>query len=120
MLAERFSILDWGKERLANWAQWALRDNPRLGYPKAVAWARWYQPEAGNVWDGENDDAPVDEIDAQRVELLIRRLPRERHRVVVAWYIERRQAKRIARDEGLTSVAVMRLLDDAAYWIGEH
>lgn len=68
-----------GERRLENWGRWAREFDSALGYPQRAPWARYYQPDAGDVWQGISEGAsraPVDEDDAERVEAFVRQLPR--------------------------------------------
>lgn len=112
------SDLDTGKERLENWAAWAKADNLQLDYPKKAPYARLYQAEAGDVWDGEPMDYPIDEIDAKRVEDIVVTLPIEINRAVRSFYLLRLSVKKIARFDSTTPETVMARLDHAASEIG--
>lgn len=112
------SDLDTGKERLENWAAWAKRDDHRLGYPQAAPYARLYMAEAGDVWDGEPMDYPIDDIDAQRVEDIVRCMPIEVNRAVRCFYLHRMGLKKIATYDSTTADAVRARLDSAANMVG--
>ena len=84
--------LDRGRKRLANWAEWASRDSPALGYPTASPYARL--AKACDGWDSSDEhyatmqsEAPVDDLDAERVEALIMMMPAWLRRLVCDIYL---------------------------------
>ena len=110
--------LDRGKERLENWAAWAKRDDPRLDFPKRSAFAREYQPEAGDVWDGEQMDYPIDDLDAKLVEEMVVCLPIELNRTVRCFYLYRMRVERIAKLDSVGVEAIRFRLDSVADHVG--
>jgi len=112
------SDLDTGKERLENWAAWAKADDPRLDFPNCAPYAKHYQAEAGDVWDGEPMEYPVDTLDACDVEDLVVSLPQEVNRSVRGFYLYRMSLGRLAKYDSTTTEEIRRRLDWAANDIG--
>jgi hypothetical protein len=106
-----------GRERAENWQRWALNDDAKLGYPKVCAWAKQYQPEAGDIWDGERL-VLIDERQALETDERIRALPIELNRVVRGRYLHRLTVERMAKAEAVTRATIEGRLEQALIRLG--
>jgi len=113
--------IERGQARFENWAEWALSSGIGVGYPKQSAFARLYQPEAGDVWDGLSDaecKANVDSDDAERVERFVRELGQPHRSVVKSFYLGMAPPFMAAQKFGLKLRQYYEVLDEAAGWLG--
>lgn len=111
-----------GHARLENWAEWLLSTSVGLGYPQQCAFARLYQPTAGDVWDGLSDGESrvvVDVDDAQRVERFVLALQQPHRSVVKSFYLTRDKAPaELAQRYRMSLPRYHEVVDEAAGWLG--
>ena len=110
-----------GQARLENWAEWSLAYGIGTGYPKQCAFARLYQPGAGDVWDGLDDGecrSSVDSDDAERVERFVRELQQPHRSVVKSFYLGTNPPFLMAQRFRMSLARYHELVDEAAGWLG--
>jgi hypothetical protein len=93
--------------RLANWARWSSNRSGGSASPMF----RLYR--SAEVWGNESASAPVDGIDAQRIQKAVGYLPTP-HRRALSWcYIKRNNPRKAAASLGETMEGLARLIEDA-------
>jgi DNA-directed RNA polymerase specialized sigma24 family protein len=95
--------------RLHNWARWA---NGRSG-PRCSPMFRLYRSSEARTIDATPGAAPVDTLDAQRIQKAVTHLP-GRHRLALSWcYITRTSARKAAQTVGESLEGLAQLIRDA-------
>lgn len=89
-----------------------------LGYQHRAPYARDYLPDAGDIWEPAQSEAPIDELEAQAVEAVVVALPQQQSVAVRMRYIQHLSARQAAKALSVNYLALRRLVDSAERSVG--